>query len=140
MWGYITLMNSEIVLDEGQRPQESATASRYETFPAVKIARLAIDKALQRDGFGTSFLNWCINHIRLIIMPHVGCRFIVVDAKRDSIAFYKKNGFALLNTESNRSDDHPLMFYDLYKQKTLSAATHGALLGQSEVTNLETAQ
>lgn len=115
IWGYITLMSSEIVLNEGQRPRESAATSRYEAFPAVKIARLAIDKALQGNGFGTRFLDWCINHVKLAIMPHVGCRFIVVDAKRDSVVFYEKSGFVLLDTESNRSDDHPLMFFDLYK-------------------------
>ena len=116
IWGYITLMNSEIVLNEGQRPQESAATSRYEAFPAVKIARLAVDKALQGNGFGTRFLDWCINHVKLAIMPHVGCRFLVVDAKRDSIAFYQKSGFILLDTEANHSDEHPLMFFDLFKE------------------------
>ena len=110
--GYITLMNSEIVLNEGQRPQESA-ASKYEAFPAVKIARLAIDQALQGRGFGSLFLDWCINHIKLTITPHVGCRFLVVDAKRDSVIFYQKSGFILLETDSNRADEHPLMFFDL---------------------------
>jgi len=118
IWGYITLMNSEVVLNEGQRPQESASTSRYEAFPAVKIARLAIDKALQGNGFGTKMLDWCINHVKLAIMPHVGCRFIVVDAKRDSVSFYEKSGFVLLDTEANRSDDHPLMFFDLYKSNS----------------------
>ena len=116
IWGYITLMNSEIVLNEGQRPQESSATSRYEAFPAVKIARLAIDKALQGNEFGTRFLDWCISHVKLAIMPHVGCRFLVVDAKRDSIAFYQKSGFILLDTEANCSDEHPLMFFDLFRE------------------------
>ena len=85
--GYITLMNSEIVLNEGQRPQETSATSRYEAFPAVKIARLAVDKMLQGNGFGSMFLDWCMNHVKLTIMPYVGCRFLVVDAKRDSISF-----------------------------------------------------
>jgi len=140
VWGYITLMNSEILLNEGQRPQESAATSKYEAFPAVKIARLAVDKDLQGKGLGTRFLDWCINHVKLAIMPHVGCRFVVVDAKRESIAFYEKSGFVLLDTESNRSDDHPLMLFDLYKSNALSTAKYGALLGHSEVTNLETTQ
>ena len=49
-------------------------------------------------------------------MPHVGCRFLVVDSKRDSISFYQKGGFVLLDTVSNHSDQHPLMFFDLYKK------------------------
>jgi len=119
VWGYITLMNSEIVLNEGRRPQESAATSRYEAFPAVKIARLAVDQALQGKGLGTKLLDWCVNHVRLAIMPHVGCRFIVVDAKRDSVAFYKRSGFVLLDMESSCLDDHPLMFFDLYNSNIL---------------------
>lgn len=116
IWGYITLMNSEIVLNEGQRPHESAATSRYEAFPAVKIARLAVDQSLQGNGFGSEFLDWCMNHVKLAIMPHVGCRFLVVDAKRDSITFYQKSGFLLLNTDSNHTDEHPLMFFDLHRE------------------------
>ena len=111
-------MNSEIVLNEGQRPQETTATSRYEAFPAVKIARLAIDKNLQGKGFGSMIMDWCINHVRLAIMPHVGCRFIVVDAKRESVTFYEKFGFILLNTHDNHKDEHPLMFFDLYKEET----------------------
>lgn len=117
IWAYITLMNSEIILNEGQRPQETSAALKYEAFPAVKIARLAVDKTLQGKGFGRMLLDWCINHIQLSIMPHIGCRFLVVDAKRDSISFYQRGGFTLLNTEFNYSDEHPLMFFDLYQAR-----------------------
>lgn len=117
IWAYITLMNSEIILNEGQRPQKTSATSRYEAFPAVKIARLAVDKSLQGAGLGRRMLEWCIAHIKLSIMPHVGCRFLVVDSKRNSVQFYEKSGFVLLNTESNNSDEHPLMFLDLYKNK-----------------------
>lgn len=44
VWGYITLMSSEIILNENQRPQEIYASARYEAFPAVKIARLAMIK------------------------------------------------------------------------------------------------
>lgn len=129
VWAYITLMNSEIILNEGQRPSETSATSKYEAFPAVKIARLAVDKRLQGNGIGSKFLDWCINHIKLAIMPHVGCRFLVVDAKQDSVTFYKKLGFILLNTESNLVDEHPLMFFDLFgkgeSEKSLIERTFG---------------
>lgn len=115
IWAYITLMNSEIILNEKSRPSETSATIKYEAFPAVKIARLAVDKVLQSKGCGSIMLDWCLNHVRFAIMPHVGCRFLVVDAKRDSIKFYQKSGFILLNTESNHADEHPLMFFDLYK-------------------------
>ncbi|MFO9453188.1 GNAT family N-acetyltransferase [Legionella pneumophila serogroup 1] len=117
IWGYITLMNSEIILNEDQRPKESSATTRYEAYPAVKIARLAIDKRLQGKGYGGELMDWCINHIRLGIMPNVGCRFIVVDSKKNSVQFYEKYGFTLLDIESNREEETPLMFFDLYNHK-----------------------
>jgi len=115
IWGYITLMNSEILLNEGHRPQETSQTSKYEAFPAVKIARLAIDKELQGLGYGAKLLNWCVSHIKLAIMPYVGCRFLVVDAKRDSVEFYQKSGFVVLNIDKKYTEEHPMMFFDLYQ-------------------------
>lgn len=112
VWGYITLMSSEIILNENQRPQEIYASARYEAFPAVKIARLAIDKTLQGQGYGKKLLEWAITLIRDKISSQIGCRFLVVDAKQDSILFYEKVGFSLFNTEI--PDEHPLMFLDLY--------------------------
>lgn len=114
--GYITLMNSEIALDEKYRPNETSATLKYSAFPAIKIARLAVDKTLQGKGVGRALLDWCVNHAQFTIMPHVGCRFLVVDAKRNSIPFYEKNGFTLLNADSNQADEHPSMFFDLYKK------------------------
>ena len=115
VWGFITLMNSEIALNVGQRPQHSSATQKYQSFSAVKIARLAIDKKLQGKGYGGTLMDWCINHIRLSIMPYSGCRFLVVDAKQDSVSFYQKSGFILLDKASDHTDEHPLMFFDLYK-------------------------
>ncbi|EKD73100.1 MAG: GCN5-related N-acetyltransferase [uncultured bacterium] len=112
VWGYVTLMSSEIILNENQRPQEIYASSRYEAFPAVKIARLAIDKTLQGQGYGKDILEWTVTLARDKISPHIGCRFLVVDAKQDSIAFYEKAGFSLFSTEV--PDEHPPMFLDLY--------------------------
>ncbi len=115
VWGYITLMSSEILLKDGQRPTETAAASAYRGFPAIKIARLALDKRLQGQGYGAMILDWCFNHVKLAVMPHVGCRFMMVDAKQDSVGFYQKAGFVLLDADS--IEDHPQMFYDLYKEE-----------------------
>ncbi len=111
VWGYVTLMNSEIILNENQKPEELYDPTRYEAFPAVKIARLAIDKSMQGQGYGKDMLEWVITLVRDKISPFVGCRFLVVDAKQDSISFYQKSGFNLLDIEA--MDDHPPMFLDL---------------------------
>lgn len=117
VWGYVTLMSSEIVLNENQRPREISASARYEAFPAIKIARLAVDKTLQGKGYGNMMVQWCATLVRRMIMPHVGCRFLVVDAKRDSVPFYERQGFELLNIESNLTDENPLMFFDIYRNQ-----------------------
>jgi hypothetical protein len=49
------------------------------------------------------------------ISPAVGCRFVTVDAKRDSVGFYAKQGFTLLDTQGNRDRLEPVMFLDLHR-------------------------
>ncbi|HEV2614674.1 MAG TPA: GNAT family N-acetyltransferase [Gammaproteobacteria bacterium] len=119
IWGYLSLMNSEVVLNEKQRPRETLATKRYEAFPAVKIARLAVDKSLHGQGLGRILIEWCMNHLRFLIMPNVGCRFLVVESKRESVGFYQKSGFIILNTESNCADEHPLMYFDMYESNLL---------------------
>lgn len=115
VWGYISLMNSEIKLSESLRPNESSKATKYDIFPAVKIARLALDKSLHNQGIGRRILDWCITHVQDRVMPEVGCRFLVVDSKRESISFYKNGGFKLLERVNRPDDEHPLMYIDLYE-------------------------
>jgi GNAT superfamily N-acetyltransferase len=92
---------------------------RHRTFPAVKIARLAIDKAIQGKGFGGILLDWAVNHIRTTIMPHVGCRFVVVDSKLTSVSFYQQAGFVLVNQISEEGRECPMLFYDLANDANL---------------------
>lgn len=124
VWAYLTLMNSEIDLsgiepNNNRRPQETHATLRYTSFPSVKIARFAVDKNMQGQGIGKQLLLWCINYTKLNIMPNVGCRFLAVDAKKQSINFYKRCGFNLLKPESDQLGEHPLMFYDLYKSQKM---------------------
>ena len=47
-----------------------------------------------------------------------GCRYITVDAHRDAVPFYLKNGFKILTESEDNSYDHTrLMFYDLMALK-----------------------
>lgn len=48
------------------------------------------------------------------IIPNVGCRFLIVDSKRESIKFYEKLGYTLVNSKENREADNPMMFIDLH--------------------------
>lgn len=114
IYGYVSLTCSSIELEDGQKPEEPVRANGYPAHPAVKIVRLAIDKTIQRMGFGEQLMDWTIAHVTDQIMPKVGCRYLIVDSKKESIAFYEKSGFILVNSEVNRAAEHPMMFIDLH--------------------------
>jgi len=115
VFGYISIVCSEIHIAAAYDLDESLRVNKYKTFSAVKIARLAVDKALHGKGYGTKMVAWCLSSVKDKIMPVVGCRFLIVDAKADVVGFYENIGFTMLDTEENRQSQHPLMFLDLYK-------------------------
>ncbi len=117
VYAYITITCSAIELEEEQRPAEPARASKYPTYPAVKIARLAVDSAMRRCGLGGQLIAWAIAHVKDKIMPHAGCRFLIVDSKQESISFYEKFGFMLVDSEDNKQANNPMMFIDLHLLK-----------------------
>lgn len=115
--GYITLVCGEIATEDGEDNlvQEPGLEYLYNQYPAVKIARLAVDRRLSGFGLGRQLVNLALGQARNVICPTVGCRFVVVDSKRQSVKFYEKCGFTLLDTIANRSRDAPVMWIDLNK-------------------------
>lgn len=111
--GFVTLTCSEINLQNGYELTDCSHANHYEFLPAVKIARLAVDSRYRSFGVGATLVDYAIALIRDRIAENVGCRFVVTDAKSEAVSFYEKQGFVLLDSESNRSTEHRLMFLDL---------------------------
>ena len=115
--GYITLVCGEVVTEDGddQLVQEPGLEYLYDHYPAVKIARLAVDKRASGYGLGTTLVNLALGQARSVICPAVGCRFVVVDSKRESVKFYERCGFTMLDTAANRDRPAPVMWIDLNK-------------------------
>lgn len=100
--GYITLMCDSLRL-EGDLKQDFKTKNiQYKSLPAVKIGRLAIDNRYQRQGFGKVLVKLALISAKRIFSKYCGCRFIILDAKRnrepkkDSLHFYKALNFKIL--------------------------------------------
>jgi len=110
IYGYVSLVCSQVKLEVNNPVPDFP----YD-YPCVKIVRLAIDKELKGKGLGKDLISWSISISKERIMPHVGCRFLVVDSKASAIQFYEKCGFTLLDTETNKASAHPLLFLDLLK-------------------------
>lgn len=111
--GYISLMCAEVALEKTYDIPDKVGADRYEYHPAVRIARLAVETAHLGQKLGRQLVETAIGIVLLSVVPAVGCRFIILDAKPKSIDFYKHMGFRLLETEANLANVTPLMFMDL---------------------------
>jgi len=108
---YATLVCGEIAAERDIADLDGADF-RYEHFPAVKIARLAVHKKYRDFSLGRTLIEFSVGRSQ-DIADIAGCRFVVVDAKTPSVAFYEKCGFRLIDTAENRGRPEPVMFLDL---------------------------
>jgi len=117
---YFSLLNDKVERDLSNRTvwnrlsREIPNAKRRKSYPAVKIGRLAVSKNYEGQSFGRISLNY----IKQTLLENrvSGCRFVTVDALKEAVGFYQKNGFQILATPEE-SDETVLMFYDLMKMK-----------------------
>ena len=84
--------------------------SDKKSYPAVKIGRLAVSKEYQGNGLGKYILDYTKHNF--VDNNKTGCKFITVDAYKDSVPFYKKNGFVCLSSKDKKSDTR-LMYFNL---------------------------
>jgi len=64
----------------------------YHKYSSIKIARLAVGKTCKRQGFGR-FLVLAAIGLALSVSGIIGCRYLTVDFKPESISFYERLGF-----------------------------------------------
>lgn len=104
--GYFTLTTATIQVKDVINKDDYKNKYRY--FPAMKIARLAVDSRFEKRGIGKHMLFAAIGKV-WSIRESVACRYILVDSKIDSIGFYEKNGFRKIENQ-NKKDFIPLYF------------------------------
>lgn len=83
---------------------------QLKSYPSVKIGRLAVNSNHKGKGLGREILNFTKQFF--LNNNKTGCKFITVDAYRDSLPFYEKNGFKYLSSKDRKSDTR-LMYYNL---------------------------
>lgn len=111
--GFITLTCSEVDLRNGYTIEDCHYANSYDSLPAIKIARLAVDSRHKGNKIGQSLVDLAIAMAVEVISNQIGCRFIITDSKKEAVEFYKKMGFTLLDTKDNENAENPIMFMDL---------------------------
>lgn len=96
--GFYALSACEVVTEE--LPDEVAKKLPRK-MPAVKLGRLAVDRAVQGQGLGELLLMDAI-HRTCNVREHIGAFALFVDAKDDeAVAFYAKYGFIALPDASS---------------------------------------
>ena len=113
VWGYVTLVASEVDANDGNLDPEVSWQPKWKV-PSIKLARMAIDRELQRQGWGTAFAQWTLALVAQVARD-IGCKVLVTDAKKSAVGFYTKLGFTMLDTEANKDAAHPVMFLNLKK-------------------------
>ncbi|MBX4196585.1 hypothetical protein KW805_03280 [Candidatus Pacearchaeota archaeon] len=109
---YVTLCNDAIRV-HGTRLGKSFTDKGvdYKTLPALKICRVSTEKSFERRGIGR-FIMYFVMRRTMEVHERCACRFIVVDAKHDSIGYYKQMQFEVLK---QRDKGTLPMYFDMIK-------------------------
>jgi GNAT superfamily N-acetyltransferase len=98
--GFFTLANASIntsLINVGDGECEYP----YQSYPALKIARMATHTDYKNRGVGRAMLIETVAKAE-IISHYSGCRFIVVDSKKKSVGFYQKYGFRIPRWMANK--------------------------------------
>ena len=108
--GFLTLVTDtiEVKLVEAL---DGVDGYQYSKYPCIKIARIAVDLDYAGRGIGRFLLLWAVGTVYRVSRV-IGCRYITVDAKRESVQFYEKNGFKLIKRYAERN--FPPMYLNMY--------------------------
>lgn len=86
----------------------------FGSYPAVKIGRLAVSVQFKRNGLGSDLIS-AIKQMLINNTAISACRFLTVDAYKDALPFYLKNGFRLLVNDIEKEQYTVPMYFDLKK-------------------------
>lgn len=114
VFAYVTTLCTHVAVQQFDQPDQ-VEDFRYKDYPAIKLARLAVDSSLQRSGAGSQLVDFVIGLAVSHVMPHTGCRFLVVDAKAPSVSFYERKGFSKMGIAEDEGQAFTTMFIDLHR-------------------------
>ena len=108
--GFFTLVTDTIEVKLVEQ-EDGIDDYNYQKYPAIKIARMAVDEKLSGAGVGRYLLLAAVGKVHHLSLE-VGCRYITVDSKREAVGFYEKNGFKIIKKYENRN--FPPMYLNMY--------------------------
>jgi ribosomal protein S18 acetylase RimI-like enzyme len=115
--GYFSLAADAITLNNSEQMEFSGGQVSLKAWPAVKLTKLAVATAYQRQGVGSQLMEFVVG---LIYDAAMACRFITTDAvnEDDVLDFYEAQGFVRSLHSENKNKSNPkrqtiLMFKDI---------------------------
>jgi GNAT superfamily N-acetyltransferase len=114
--GYFTLVTDVIKKNELD-DTDGEPGYKYQTYSALKIARLATHEEFERQGIGR-FMLLKIFSIWIQFSRYIGCRIITVDAKPDAVGFYVNFSFheAIIDQKKLKYRDSIPLYIDIHKE------------------------
>jgi predicted N-acetyltransferase YhbS len=110
--GFVTLSMAD--LRKEKLKSEDRLVIGKENYPALQISQLAVCVSHERKHIGIELCNFSLGKA-YEFSERVGCRFLVLNAKRDAVGFYEKYGFKLLPKQEDRKE--PVMFLNIFDKK-----------------------
>jgi len=114
--GYASLCSDSVKLIKEEKLKiRDEIGYKYGDYPAVKVARLAVQKEYQGKDVGTKILNYIVGSV-VFNSEKIASRFLTVDAYLEEkvINFYEKYGFEENTHELYKGRKTKSMRYDLY--------------------------
>ena len=108
--GFFTLVTDTIEVKHVEK-EDGIDDYGYQKYPAIKIARMAVDEKLSGSGIGRYLLLAAVGKVHSL-SQEVGCRYITVDSKNEAVGFYEKNGFKIIKKYENRN--FPPMYLNMF--------------------------
>lgn len=115
---FFSLSNDKISIPDSDKSTWRKIKSKFphrkhrSDYPAVKIGRLGVAKQYHNQNIGTVILNAV--QTMYVEENRAGCTFITVDALKEAVPFYLKNGFKFLKkSEENDGKETSLLYFNL---------------------------
>ena len=98
--GFFSLSCGRVRFEELSKKVQSSTAldpiGNEKAIPVILLGRLATDERYRKQGRGTWLFDQAVSLAKFSVAPHVGCRFLALDANYERIEWYEKRGCQVL--------------------------------------------
>ena len=106
---FFSVSNDRISINESDKAtwrkikKEFPHSKHRSDYPAVKIGRLGVSATHQNKHLGRLIINFVKD--TFITNNRTGCAFVTVDALKEAVPFYQKNGFKFLKPSESLNSE-----------------------------------